>query len=208
MSFEALDLRNAVVKRVVGEGEESPRILLVRHGRSSHVHSGWADASGFRSWRAAYEAAGIMDAERPPTSLLRMASDARLVVASDAPRALESARLLARDGEVTVSPLLRELDLQGPRLGGLRLPLRAWAVAVGVRMLVMKLRGGYPSPAEAARVNEAAEWLEGLAASDSTIVAVTHASFRRQIANRLVRSGWRSEARPSASHWSVWPLVR
>lgn len=184
------------------------RILLVRHGRSSHVHTGWIDTAGFNAWRAAYEAAGIVDAERPPASLVRVASEARLVVASDTPRALESARLLASGREVTVSPLLRELELQSPDLGGIRLPLRAWAVAVGLRMLVMKVKGDYPSPAEAVRVNEAAEWLEGLAAPDSAIVVVTHASFRRQIANRLVRSGWRSEARPSASHWSVWPLAR
>ena len=184
------------------------RIFLVRHGRSSHVHTGWINAVGFRAWREAYEAAGIVDTERPPASLVQTALGARLVVASDTPRALESARLLASGREVTVSPLLRELELQSPDLGAIRLPLRAWAVAVGLRMLVMKARGDYPSRAEAARVNEASAWLEGLAAPDSAIVVVTHASVRRQIANRLVRGGWRSEARPSASHWSVWPLVR
>lgn len=186
----------------------SARILLVRHGRSSHIQNGWIDAAGFNAWREAYEAAGIVDTDRPPASLMRLAADAGVVAASDAPRAVESARLLAAGREVTVSPLLRELDLQSPRLGGIRLPLRAWAVAVGARMLAMKLRGRYPSAAEAARVDEAADWLEGLAASGSAIVAVTHASVRRQIANRLVRSGWRSEARPFARHWSVWPLVR
>lgn len=192
----------------MSEPSSRRRILLVRHGRSSHVHTGWIDATGFRAWREAYEAAGLVDTERPPASLVQTALAARLVVASDAPRALQSARLLASGREVTVSALLRELDLQSPRLGGIRLPLRAWAVAVGVRMLMMKVKGGYPSPAEAARVNEAAAWLEDLAGPDSAIVVVTHASFRRQLANRLVRSGWRSVARPSASHWSVWPLVR
>ena len=184
------------------------RILLVRHGRSSHVQTGWLDAAGFRAWREAYEAAGIVDTERPPASLMRLASDARLLVASDTPRAIESAGLLASGREVTVSPLLRELDLQIPRFGGIRLPLRAWAVAVGARMLAMKVRGRYPSSREAARVNEAAGWLEGLAGPDSAVLVVTHASFRRQVADRLVERGWRSESRPSARHWSVWPLIR
>jgi broad specificity phosphatase PhoE len=184
------------------------RILLVRHGRSSLVQTDWLDADGFRRWREAYEATGIVETDRPPASLMEIAERADLIVSSDAPRAVDSARLLARGREITGSSLVRELALEGPRSGSVRLPLRAWALSVGVKMLAMKLRGGYPSRDDAARVNEAARWLDDLAARHSTIVVVTHASFRRQLANSLVTRGWRSEERPSARHWSVWPLSR
>lgn len=190
------------------EGDRCPRILLVRHGLSSHVQKEWIDADGFRRWREAYEAKGIVETDRAPASLMELAGRADLIVSSDAPRAVDSARRLARGREVTVSSLMRELALEGPRSGSVRLPLRAWALAVGVKMLAMKLRGSYPSPDDAARVNEAARWLDDLAARHSTIVVVTHASLRRQLANRLVKRDWRSEERPSARHWSVWPLSR
>lgn len=192
----------------VTDQAQGARIVLVRHGLSAHVQTEWIDAAGFRRWREAYEAAGIVETDRPPASVTEIAARADLIVSSDAPRAAASARLLVPGRDLTLTPLLRELALEGPRSLNMRLPLRAWAVAVGVRMLVMKCRGGYPSPEDAARVNEAASWLQDLAASHSTIVGVTHASFRRQIATRLESVGWRSEARPSARHWSAWPLQR
>src|SRR5262245_16089622 len=130
------------------------RIALVRHGRSSHVHAGWINAGGFRAWREAYEAAGIRENERAPADLEKLASRADLVLASDAARAVASARLLAPGREIVVSPLLREMDLESPSLGGLRLPLAAWALAVGGRTLLLTLRRQYPSAAEAARIND------------------------------------------------------
>src|SRR5262245_26217489 len=161
---------------VQGSIQPAGRVALVRHARSSHVHAGWITSSGFRAWREAYEAAGIREDERVPTHLGQLAGSADLVISSDAARAVETARLLAPGRDVVVSPLLRELDLASPSLGGLRLPLAAWALAVGGRTLLLTLRRRYPSAAEVDRVRDAAAWLEGLAAQHSLIVAVTHAS--------------------------------
>lgn len=185
------------------------RVALVRHARSSHVHAGWIDANGFRAWREAYEAAGIHEDERVPAQLEQLVSRADLVLSSDAARAVSSARLLAPGREIVVSPLLSELDLEGPTLGGLRLPLGAWAVAVGGRTLVRTLCRQYPSAAEAARIGNAAAWLEELAAQNSLIVAVTHAMFRRRLATRLLQTGWQAErGRRSLQPWSAWLFRR
>jgi broad specificity phosphatase PhoE len=181
------------------------RIALVRHARSAHVHTGWIDASGFRAWREAYEAAGIREGERAPVDLERLAASAGVVLSSDAPRAMASARLLAHGREIVVSPLLRELDLEGPNLGGLRLPLAAWALAVGVRTLLLTLRRQHPSASEAARVDQTAAWLEELSVQHPLTVVVTHASFRRQLSRRLAQKGWRAEpGRRSLRPWSLW----
>lgn len=181
------------------------RLALIRHGRSAHIHRGWIDNAGFRAWREAYEAAGLADSESVPPDLAQLAADAKLVVASDAPRAAESARLLAPGREVIVSPLLRELELQAPAVPGLRLPLIGWAFAVGVQMLLHRLRSGYPPPAELARIEEAGRWLSDLTSRHSFVAALTHASFRRRLAIHLVRTGWQphSPKRP-LHHWSAW----
>jgi len=185
------------------------RIALVRHARSAHVHSGWIDAAGFRAWREAYEAAGIVAGERAPADLEQLAASAGLVLSSDAPRATASARLLAPGREIIVSPLLRELDLESPNLGGLPLPLAAWALAVGVRALFLTFRREYPSAQEAARVSQAATWLEELSVQHPLTVVVTHASFRRQLSSRLAQNGWQAEpGRRSLQHWSAWLFRR
>jgi broad specificity phosphatase PhoE len=185
------------------------RLSLVRHGRSSHVHtSGWVDATGVGAWRDAYEAAGIREDEEAPGSLAALAAQADLVACSDAARAIESARRLIGEREILVSPLLRELDLHCPRLGGISLPLAAWSVAIGGRRLADAMRGG-PSETERARVAEAAAWLDGLAAGHASIVVVTHASFRQALAVRLSRAGWRAEpGRRTWRPWSAWHYSR
>jgi broad specificity phosphatase PhoE len=183
------------------------RLALVRHGRSAHVQSGWLDAAGFRAWRAAYEAAGIRADERPPVELTPLGRAARHVLSSDAPRARESAQLLASEREVVQSALLRELDLHEPQLAGLSLPFLAWSLAVGGRLLALWVRGAYPSPAERERIAAAAAWLEGLAASSSLTLAVTHASFRSALSRELLRLGWEHEpGRRTLRPWSVWML--
>jgi broad specificity phosphatase PhoE len=194
---------------VQGTLETDGRVALVRHARSAHAHPGWISASGFRAWREAYEAAGIRNDERAPAHLEQLVGRADLVLSSDAARAVASARLLAPRHEIVVSPLLRELDLESPACGGLRLPLAAWALMVGGRALLLTLRRQYPSAAEKARINNAAAWLDELGARHSLIVIVTHASFRRELAARLVRTGWQAEpGRRSLQHWSAWLFRR
>lgn len=188
-----------------GSHPTEARIALVRHARSAHIHTGWIDASGFWAWRDAYEAAGIHEDERVPADLAELTDRADLVLSSNAARAIATARLLAPRKEIVVSSLLRELDLEGPALGALRLPLLGWAIAVGCRTLFLTLRRQYPAPAEATRLNDAAAWLEDLAARHSLIVAVTHASFRRRLSDRLVHHGWQAEpGRRTFKHWSAW----
>jgi len=150
-----------------------------------------------------------MDGERVPAQLEDLVGRADLVVCSDAARAVASARLLAPGRAVVVSPLLKELELQAPSLSGLRLPLAAWALAVGGRTLLMTLRRRYPSATEAARIIDAAAWLDELATRHTLIVAVTHASFRGRLSTRLVQSGWQAEpGRRSLKPWSTWILGR
>ena len=166
------------------------------------MHAGWIDLAGFHRWRESYEAAAIVEGETPPAALMELAASARVVAASDAPRAIASAKLLRED--VVVSPLLRELELRPPNLRGVKLPLALWALAFGVQWL---FRRTHATPEEEARAREAAEWLEGLA-HDGPVVAVTHHTFRALLAKALVTRGWQSGKPPRSRHWSVWALAK
>ncbi len=179
------------------------RILLVRHGRSAHVHAGWIDLAGFHRWRESYEAAAIAAGETAPPALVDLAATAGAIVASDAPRAIASAKLLRDD--VLVSPLLRELDLHPPNLRGVKLPLALWALSFGAQWLI---RHSHATPAEEERAGEASTWLADLARERETVLAITHATFRSVLAKQLVASGWTSEPPRRAHHWSVWAFVR
>ena len=191
-----------------------PELLLVRHGRSAHVHTGWIDADGVRRWMTAYDAAEILPDHAPPAELEALVAGAARIVASDLPRTVASAIRLAPDREIVRTALLREAPLETPELplpslGGIRLPLRAWGMVFGVRWLVAWLRNAPPPGVDAkalARAEEAADWLVAQAAeANGRVVAVTHATFRLLVAQALVRRGWRGPEKRAFREWSAWP---
>src|SRR5690242_5786707 len=105
------------------------RLLLVRHGRSSHVHDGrWLRHHDVGAFEDAYDAAGIRDDSMPSEELRAAARNADLVVASDLPRAVASAKRLAGARGLVTSPLLREIRLEPPRWVPVALPINAWDV--------------------------------------------------------------------------------
>ena len=180
-----------------------PKITLIRHGRSAHVVKGLLDLAAFRKWREAYEAAGIDPADRPPPELHAAAEQAAIIVSSDAPRAIESARKLAPDRDVITSPLLRELRMEPPALRWIRLPMAGWALVFGVQWLRRKLA----TPEDEQRARAAADWLIDLAAGD--LVVVTHGSFRLLLAREFESRGWVLVLpRRRSSHWSAWAMKR
>jgi broad specificity phosphatase PhoE len=186
------------------------KIVLVRHGRSGHVHSGWINAAELHGWRDAYEAAGIHADDVPPPELCADASAAGVLAASTARRAIESAKLLAPARDLITSPLLVELELHPPALGPIRLPLPVWALMYGVRWLMRAtLHRPHVTTAEEQRARDAAEWLSRLAADHGSVMAVTHGMFRGLVARELVKRGWLRESSGRKSHhWSVWRFAR
>ncbi len=194
---------------------DRPEIILVRHARSAHVERAWLDVHGVRRWMVAYDAAEIVAHDPPPPALIELARRAGVVVASDLPRAIASAAVLAPATTVQSNALLREAPLETrdrpfPSLGGVRLPLRVWGTVFMTRWLWAQWRQ-QPLPgvdeAVLARAEEAADWLAGLAAKHGRVVAVTHGTFRTILATALERRGWRGPNRRPLHTWSAWTLT-
>ena len=72
------------------------RLILVRHGRSAHVHDGtWIDRAAATRFEEAYDVASIPDEEVPPPNCWRSRRMRNAFLTSDVPRAIASVRLLA-----------------------------------------------------------------------------------------------------------------
>jgi broad specificity phosphatase PhoE len=184
------------------------RVLLVRHGRSAHVHDGhWTTPSGVAEFERAYDAAGIREDDPPPHALVSVAREAAMVASSNLARAVESARRIADGRPVVVSELLREVTLEPPLWLPLPLPIQIWEAmnhAQWSYRLLLRVDHEHTRRARAA-----AQWLMQLVPAGATGVVVTHGSFRRVLARQLLAAGWRSaSARRSYQHWSVWSFLR
>src|SRR5687768_11168528 len=182
----------------------SPRIHLVRHGLSAHVHDGrWMNATDVHEFEEAYNAAGIREDSAPPPGVLEVAAQAAVIAASDMIRAIASAQRLAPEREIAISPLLRELKLEPPPWVTFRLPIVAWDLHNHVQWTYRLWRTHDHDTVR--RALAAADWLNQRANGKSTLLAVTHGGFRRILDARLVASGWRrGPGRRSYANWSMW----
>lgn len=166
----------------------------------------WNRVSQFED---AYDAAGIVEGSTPPFALIDSATNAGLIVASDLPRAIDSAERLAGGRRIVYSALLREIRLEPPRWIPFRLPIEAWDAFSHAHWSYRLLVG--TSHEFVRRADAAAEWLEQQARAAKSIVAVTHGGFRRILARSLVRRGWRAGAlarQGRHANWSSWELGR
>ena len=186
----------------------SSRIVLVRHGPSAHVvRERLIDRAGVERWRQAYDTAGIVTDARPPAAVMQLATTATHLVASDLPRAIESATRLAPLRDVQTSALLRESPLRIPAWPS-RLPFTLWGLVIHAAWLGDIARGVDMADDERRRADAAGEWLETLAGSSHTVLAVTHGVFRSMLAESLIRRRWQQRSRrKSYRHWSVWEFA-
>jgi broad specificity phosphatase PhoE len=184
------------------------RLVLVRHGRSAHIHAtGAIDSAAVERSRAVRDEAGIHMVSEPPRELVQMAVDATHIVASDLRRAVASAERLAPQRSVQISALLRETVLPIPDWP-MRLPPRVWEMLIHLRWSYQILRGTDATSAELVRAAEAAEWLARLVDGGSTALVVTHGVFRRLLTKQLIRLGWTSTGRRGwYGHWSAWSFA-
>jgi broad specificity phosphatase PhoE len=191
-----------------------PRLLLIRHGPSAHpAPPGWLDLAGVERYLDAYDAAGILD-DAPPPAVVQEVAAARLVVASDLPRAIASAERLLGRAPGAVSPLLRESRLRVPSWAPRRAPLLVWATVMHLSWLLDRVRGVDAAPDARERARLAAAWCgeqcgeqcgEHGGEPDGAVAVVTHGIFRTLLARELVAAGWRAApGRQTFANWSVW----
>lgn len=181
----------------------------MRHGRSAHAESRWLDHASLPLWFEAYDRAGLAAGERPPAALIEMASSAGALVASDLPRAVESARLLAAGRAFAQSPLLREVSQPFPRIPVVRLPVLAWGLMMAPiwfrQMRRERVDGDLPNRRQAL---QAAEYLQQLARQHGSVMAVTHGALRYYVRDALLHHGWSCAEPRSSRNWSVWSFSR
>jgi broad specificity phosphatase PhoE len=184
------------------------RILLVRHGRSSYEHDGrWLDLEGVRRFERGYNEAGIRDDDLPPAHLIAEARAASLIVASDMPRAIASAKRLAPNCEPHISPLLREIVVEVPGWIPFRMPVEVWDTLQYWRWTYRLLRNVDHEVVR--RAGHAMDWLLERAPAESTMCVVTHGMFRRVLHAQLMTRGWNAEPGPRRfANWSAWIYAR
>ena len=174
----------------------------MRHGRSTHSDARWLAPINLPDWVAAYDAAPIDATDMPPPDVLALGRCATLVLTSDRPRAITSARLIAPHVPPEVNPLWREAELPHLEIGWPKLPRAWWITSLQIAWLMGYSAGCESIAAARRRAERAAAVLEERSKVGNPVV-IGHEVFNRLVAMALRKRGWTGQQWLRSRHWRL-----
>lgn len=179
------------------------RIVLLRHGRPDRVDGASISGTAIGAWVRRYDAVGVARDQPPPARARALAAAANCIVASDLPRAYQSAAWLAGSKNVRLDADLCEAVL--PESLGIRFPLPpgAWIVIARLAWFLNLGDASETAAATRARASRVADRLAGLAVEHECVMAVGHGMFNRFLARELRRRGWRGPRTMPHGYWGI-----
>lgn len=177
------------------------KIVLMRHGEPASRPAAWIAGHQFGDWVRSFEQGGIKEAMLIPDEVRRLASTIRLVIASDALRATQSAARLAR--KTLIDPDLREARLVESFRTSLHAPASLWLGVARVAWWLDLAPSEEPIAAARTRAHRATDNLISLVRKHRSVLVVGHGVFNTLIARRLRTLGWYGPLVPPSGYWSV-----
>lgn len=177
-------------------------IIILRHGKPNIPSLDRISPFAFSEWVNSYNASGLCSLSKPTLAASEIANKSKVVVCSDLPRSIQSAKALNIKDITLQSSMFNEAGLP---TSGLKFPWlspKTWAVIFRILWLL-----GYSKNSESfnetkARARQAANKLIELAEIESRVLFVGHGVYNRMIANELKAKGWSGPKSPGTKHWS------
>jgi len=158
------------------------RIGLIRHFKVEQaLPSGWMTAADLQLWRTRYDSARVV-----PVPVNLGAGTWTVCMSSDLDRAIATAKA-AYQGEIEVTPRLREPEFAQFQTGRLRLPVWLWRWVLRFCWLT-----GHPSQRQCrddfrSRVSGIADLLDG---RSEDILVISHAGMMAYLSAALTKRGY------------------
>jgi len=193
----------AVAQAFRPAGAVAIRIILVRHGKPDGMSAKGISGRGIGEWVRGYDSVGISRTLEPPAGVRALAMQATCFVASDLPRARQSAAWLAGTRRVIHDRDLREAVLPESLGISLTLPPGVWVVVARLAWFLNWGNANETVAATHARAARIANGLAVLAAEHGCVMAVGHGMFNRFLAGELRRRGWRGPKVLPGGYWGA-----
>jgi len=181
------------------------KIVLLRHGKPDIPNLGKLKASEFHRWIEAYNSAPLDTELKPSLKLIEIANQCNIIVCSDLPRSIESAKILGVEDIHCIDAIYREFELpyarELPKHGSPKLSPAVWSILFRVFWFM-----GYAPNCESLssarqRASSAAHLLHNKAVKNKTVLFVGHSLLNSFIAKTLLAKGWRGTTSIFSKHW-------
>lgn len=183
----------------------SGRIITARHGRPNLSREVRISSREYGDWWAQYDLSGLHPDERPPQSLVDLASSAKTVLSSTLPRAIETAQwVTGGEREVPADVIFVEAALPPPPIPFLKLRPGTW----GVISRCFWFWGYAPNGVEGhraawKRVAQIGDRLNELS-KDGDVLLCAHGYLNWMIDRHLTRNGWDQKSREGGNDYWSW----
>jgi broad specificity phosphatase PhoE len=175
------------------------KITILRHGKPNFEWGRSVWGSDFKNLEHAYDSAGIVGL--PPAETEHLALEHKLVVCSDLPRSLESARALGIDTVDISSETFREMNLPYFDYSPIKLPLKIWVVILRTLWFFGFSRNAESLGSAKKRAKTASNQLIQLASEHDSVLLVGHGFLNHYISKELRRKHWSGPKSPGKRYW-------
>lgn len=180
-------------------------ITLARHGEPALSRKVRLNAPEYGDWWARYEVGGLKEGQTPPDSLIQIAREADVLIASTRRRAIETAQAVTAGRAFATDETFIEAPLPPP-------PWPLWLKMSPKRLgffarfwwWFFNHHGGQETRAEAeVRAGKAADLLVALADQGQDVLVVAHGFFNWMIADALKQRGLAKLVDEGHAYWSI-----
>ncbi len=175
------------------------RITLIRHGRPEFELVGNVRANELKYMIHAYNLSGIVDV--PPEKAINLVHSHKVVICSDLPRSLHSAKLMGVSDVYVSSGLYQETKIPYFSYFPIKLSVNGWLVLLRGLWCLGFSKNGESLLATKHRAREAAQSLIQLAEQFDSVLLVGHGFINYFIAKELRKNKWSGPKQPGKNYW-------
>ena len=176
------------------------QITLLRHGKPEFELSGNVKACELSEIAKCYDLSGIIDA--PPKDAMIQTKMQDIVVCSNLPRSLQSAKALGVTEVYLATPVFREASIPHFSSGSIKLPINAWVILLRGLWYFGFSKNGESLVATKERAKQATQELIRMAKQFDSVLLVGHGFINYFIAKELLSQKWRGPKKPASDYWN------
>ncbi|NOX43669.1 MAG: phosphoglycerate mutase family protein [Gammaproteobacteria bacterium] len=174
-------------------------ITLLRHGKPEFELAGNVRACDLSDFARSYDLSGITG--NPPSEVIDLTKKHKIVVCSDLPRSLQSAKALGVAEVHSASSVFTETSIPHFDNGSIKLPISLWVLLLRSLWYVGFSRNGESLSAAKNRAKLAAQELISLAKQFDKVLLVGHGLINYFIAKELLSNNWLGPSSPGRKYW-------
>lgn len=179
--------------------EQFMQITLLRHGKPEFELTGKVRANELGEIVRSYDMSGIIGT--PPVEAINQIQAHDIVVCSDLPRSIQSAKALGVTEIHSANSIFREINIPYFSNSSIKLPVKTWLIILRGLWFLGFAKNGESQLAARMRAKQATQELIQIAQQYGSVLLVGHGFNNYFVARQLLSLNWTGPKKPASNYW-------